>query len=116
MSTIGEGGHALPPHVKEFYKEKFEHSVDLFQRGLEKYEHAEFIAKKEQYMKVMERCLHVMNEAAKAGIGKEAKYEAHHLQEQYDEVFKHKERAPAISNEDMQRLQDTINKLKKSTT
>lgn len=114
MGTIGEGGHVLPPHIQEFYKEKFEHSVNLFERGLERYQHAEFIAKKEQYMKVMERCLYVMNESAKAGISKEAKQEAQHLKEQYDEMFKHKERGPAISDEDMQRLQATINKLKKA--
>jgi hypothetical protein len=112
MGTIGDKGGSVPPDMKVFYQDKFERSVDLFDRSLDGYQNAEFAQKRGQFKKVMDAALHIMNDAAKAGLSDAAKKESAKLSNQYDEMVAHKEMKQELSPEEVAQLKKQIDRLK----
>lgn len=108
MSGI-EGAGRISPEDKAIYKNQFERSVKLFQKSLAEYEKADFPAKKEEFKKVMEKCLTIMNETAQAVLGDQGHKQKDRVQQDFNKLIAQDTPANANKlNNDIEKLKDYI--------
>lgn len=95
----------VSPENKAIYKDQFERGLNLFEKSLNQYQSAEG-HKKEVFKDVMDKALNIMNETAKAGLGKTGADKEKNLEKDYNNYI------ASESPDALDKLNNDINNLK----
>jgi hypothetical protein len=104
-----QGDKPLSPQTQAIYKQQFAHGVDLFQRSLQEYQHAQEPHKKAKFKHVMDQALQVMNETSRAALGSKGPAQTSKLEQDYHSLTSDESaRNYKKVNDDLENLKESL--------